>query len=267
MVALYLNFLLQTRGKIGPIKNAINGISWAHRSSGYASPTEEAFVAMTLKGCERLLSQPTKKSVAMTSEAIQTLYDHFHSEDLHDQRFLLILLVCYTGFLRIDELLSVQLKHVDLQATKLLLFLPQCKNDQLRQGSTVHISSLESKYCPVRFVQKYLRICGFQVDIHQNAFLLPRLVRTKASLYAHRTLGVSYTTAREIFTDRVKQIYPTTNYTLHSLRSGGASDAANGGVEPRLISKHGRWRTTKSRDGYIADSEQSRLSVTRALGL
>ncbi len=266
-VAIYLNFLLHTRGKIGPIRSAVNAISWAHRSAGYASPTDEDFVTLTLKGCERILGQPTRKSVAMTSEIIHDLYNKFHSSNLHDQRFLAILLICYTGFLRIDELLTIQLKHIDLHTDKMLLFLPQCKNDQLRQGNTVYIAALDSKYCPVKFVRNYLRLCDFNTTTDPEAHLLPRLVKRKSGLYAHRSRGISYTTAREIFSIHVQQLYPTTRYTLHSLRSGGASDAANNGVEPRLISKHGRWKTTKSRDGYIADSTENRLSVSRALGL
>ena len=60
---------------------------------------------------------------------------------------------------------------------------------------------------------------------------------------------------------------PKTKFGLHSLRSGGASAAANSGVSDRLIGKHGRWSSNSSRDGYIKDSKLKRLSVTKSLGL
>ncbi|XP_057308176.1 uncharacterized protein LOC130646057 [Hydractinia symbiolongicarpus] len=47
----------------------------------------------------------------------------------------------------------------------------------------------------------------------------------------------------------------------------GASAAANNGVTDRMISKHGRWSSSSSRDGYIKDSKSQRLSVSKDLGL
>ena len=56
-------------------------------------------------------------------------------------------------------------------------------------------------------------------------------------------------------------------YGLHSLRSGGASAAANNGVSDRQIAKQGRWSSETARNGYIKDDKKSRLNVTLSLGL
>jgi hypothetical protein len=40
-------------------------------------------------------------------------------------------------------------------------------------------------------------------------------------------------------------------YALHSLRSGGATTAANLGISDRLFKKHGRWRSETAKDEYI----------------
>ena len=50
------------------------------------------------------------------------------------------------------------------------------------------------------------------------------------------------------------------NFGLHSLRSGGASAAANNGISDRLMSKQGRWSSEKARNGYIKDSVVKRLT-------
>ena len=93
----------------------------------------------------------------------------------------------------------------------------------------------------------------------KETYLLPRIVKTKRGYRAHNKLGISYTTAREIFRDYVRPIYVNNvRYTLHGLRAGGASEAANNGVNGRVISKHGRWKTQKSRNGYIHDSLENR---------
>ena len=71
-------------------------------------------------------------------------------------------------------------------------------------------------------------------------YLIPRLVSVANSHKAHKTTGISYTTAREAF---ARYIQPLAKDGLelfpHSLRLGGASSAAATGVEARLISKHG----------------------------
>ena len=56
-------------------------------------------------------------------------------------------------------------------------------------------------------------------------------------------------------------------FGLHSLRSGGASAAANARVPDRFFKRHGRWQSENAKDGYVKDSLEERLKVTRNLGL
>ena len=57
------------------------------------------------------------------------------------------------------------------------------------------------------------------------------------------------------------------NIALHSLRSGGASAAANAGVSDRLFKRHGGWKTDTAKDGYVKYSLADLLLVSRALKL
>ena len=43
--------------------------------------------------------------------------------------------------------------------------------------------------------------------------------------------------------------------------------AAKVGVPDRLFKRHGRWKSEKAKDGYVDDSVERRLSVTRQLNL
>ena len=56
-------------------------------------------------------------------------------------------------------------------------------------------------------------------------------------------------------------------FGLHSLRAGGATPAANAGVPDRLFKRHRRWRSDNAKDGYIDDSAERRLSVSKSIGL
>ena len=56
-------------------------------------------------------------------------------------------------------------------------------------------------------------------------------------------------------------------FGMHSLRAGGATAAANAGVPDRLFKRHGRWRSESAKDCYVKDSVDSRLSVSKSLGI
>ena len=268
-IAIYLNHLLQTMKTVGAIRSAINGIAWAHHMAGYASPTEDPFVKLTAKGCERLLGKPVSKSEPLTSPIIKTLVDEYRTvavtQNMPAYRFLLITLICYAGFLRIDELLSTRIEQVHIDEKHMAITLPRCKNDQERKGNVVHIARTSTRYCPVTFTEEFMALAGITLADKQ-AHLLPRITKLRKGYVAHKTLGISYTTAREVFQKHVQAVYRDgLKYTLHGLRSGGASEAANNGRDGRSISKHGRWKTQKSRNGYIHDSLEKRLQITRSL--
>ena len=54
-----------------------------------------------------------------------------------------------------------------------------------------------------------------------------------------------------------------TRFGLHNLRSGGTSAASNASVCDRLIMKHGRWANEKSKNLYIHEKLETKLSVTK----
>ena len=55
-------------------------------------------------------------------------------------------------------------------------------------------------------------------------------------------------------------------FGMHSLRAGGATTAANAGVPDRLFKWHGRWKSETAKDGYVKDSLESKMSVSKTLG-
>ena len=67
-------------------------------------------------------------------------------------------------------------------------------------------------------------------------------------------------------------LYPSPGL-LHSLvpvkggRGGGASAAANSGVPDRVFQRHGCWKSATAMDGYVEDSTDVKLSVSKSLGL
>ena len=69
-------------------------------------------------------------------------------------------------------------------------------------------------------------------------------------------------------TKRLQSIVPDPSvYGNHSFQSGGASRAANSGVNDRVFQRHGRWKSVAAKDGYVKDDMSSRLAVSKSLGL
>ena len=80
--------------------------------------------------------------------------------------------------------------------------------------------------------------------------------------------AISYTLTRELVLKQFSRIgLSASTHGLHSLRAGGATAAANAGVNDRLFKRHGRWKTETAKDGYVKDNLRSLLSVSQNLGL
>ena len=83
-----------------------------------------------------------------------------------------------------------------------------------------------------------------------------------------KTGGLSYTRLRELLLSKISQLgYDPTLFSMHSLRAGGATAAANAGVEDRLFKHHSRWKSETAKDGYVKDSVERRLEVSKQLGI
>lgn len=268
-VAIYINYVLKTSNNNGALVAAFYGIRWGHHINGAISPTEHPFVRMAYDGAVRLCEKkPKTPKDPISPEIIKFLFEQVNSECLLELRFLVMCALGFFGFFRIeDELLTVKLYNVKITETHLEVFLEKSKNDQHRDGKTVYISKLDSKYCPVKILQRFFSQGEISLDFHKDMFLIPRLIKIKSGHRVHKTLGISYSRAREIFKENIEKLDIEGNFGLHSFRSGGASAAAENNVDKRLISKHGRWKTEKARNGYIRDSVENRLKISQNLGL
>lgn len=73
---------------------------------------------------------------------------------------------------------------------------------------------------------------------------------------------ISYSSIRDYFKRSFKDIVlDVSQFGTHSLA------AANAGVQDRLFQRHGWRKTVSAKNGYVEDSLDSRLSVSRMLGI
>ena len=269
-VAIYINHLLFVGKNKGCITAALYAIRWGHRVVGMESPTDNPLVKLAYEGALRMCGGETTKKDPMTVDAVNQVVLKYANKysNLMDLRFTIVCLLGFAGFMRIEELLQVRLKHLTIFGDRLEIFLPHSKNDQHREGKKIVIAKTFTQFCPVEKVKQFLTEAKLCVQEEPEAFLVPKLHKTKKGHKASKTSGISYTTIRELFVEKMDTIREDDeNLGLHNLRSGGASSAAHNGVSDRLISKHGRWRSEKARDGYIKGDKRTRMSVSLSLGL
>ena len=81
--------------------------------------------------------------------------------------------------------------------------------------------------------------------------------------------SLSYSRLREILLlEKISSLGMDSKlFGMHSLRAGGDTAAANAGVPDRLFKRHGRWKSESAKDGYVKDSVESRLEVSKNLGI
>ena len=140
------------------------------------------------------------------------------------------------------------------------VFLQQRKNDQFREGQYVIVSrNDDSNVCPVAAVESFLR----EGHHRPSDPLFRRVIRAPRS-GDYLSGKMSYTRARELIREGLQRagIHPD-GLGTHSLRSGGATAAANAGVADRLIQRHGGWRCATSQHCYIEENLSDLMSVSQ----
>jgi integrase len=174
------------------------------------------------------------------------------------------IVLCYAGFLRYSDLMTVQWQEILFFPSHMELFLEKTKTDQYREGRWVLISRVPGRYCPVALVERLLRLGQYAA---QGAGPLIRNTSVTPSQQLIRERQPSYTTVLSWFKAGAERLgLDPDEYGTHSGRRGGATRAANVDVPDRLFKEHGAWRSERVKDGYVVSSLQARLSVTANLG-
>ena len=156
---MFLNHILFTSGKKGSVTTAFYGIRWGHHVMGFHSPTDNPLVRLAFEGCQRLCQSETTKKEPITLTMIKSLVNKFRGKNasLPDLRFFLTCLLGFSGFLRIDKLLSIKIKNLRINESHLEILVPKSETDQYREGNIVYISRVSSECCSVKFFEKYLQ--------------------------------------------------------------------------------------------------------------
>jgi len=295
IIAFYLSHLITQgqRSKTGnsAVQMATSSIQYYFGLVGRTAPLDVPFVHRMKKAAARsLLSSRRSKCEPVSADDLYTLLSTHLTPNcsLSVRMHLTVFLLMFLGLLRYSDaaqiLVNVEfLRFIFSTVGKLdgvLIFIPYSKTDQEWLGSWIAIGATHSNFCPVRLLSTLLTTGGY---IRQPGPSLAAGPLLRATIARHNPRR--YVLAR--VTSPVSDPIPPLSYAafrssilklssglsvhigLHSARKGGASRAAELGIDSRLVCGLGRWKQgTTFADSYIKmmDGNMQRyFALTRTL--
>ena len=267
-VALYLQHILDTTCSHHSVDAAFYALKWAHNMAGIPSPTDNSVVNFVREGAKRILgTSKINRKEPLTMEQLNLIITKANLSNTLQLHNVCMYSLAFVGLLRFEDLVSIKRSDLLFNSGYLTIVIPKSKNDQLRKGDEVLISETTSATSPIKLLKLYLSRVRIPDDSHK--FIFRPMVKSKSDhTLVKDDRHISYTTFRENLKSDLQGIVPNTAvYSSHSLRSGGATKAANTGINDQLIQRHGRWRSATSRNMYIDDSIPKRLEVSKMIQL
>ena len=259
-VALYLTDILNNAASPAPVLNAFYSISWSHQMAGLDDHTQHDLPKRVKDAANRLIPHGLNKKSPIAVKDLTVLIEKFANvnSSLSDVRTARMAVLAFVGFFRFKELRFIKRSDVTFDSDHVNIFIESSKTDVFRVGNWVHLSKINSQCCPYLLLDRYLHMYIFRAitNVKSGQQLRPS------------NAPISYTRCRELMLQAFKLIgLDTKSYCTHSFRAGGATAAAANRVPDRLFKKHGRWRSERAKDGYVSESINDKLSVSRSLGL
>ena len=153
-VAMYFTSLIDEGKSDNVISAAFYGIKWVHSINDFSDPTENNIVKQLLECAKRLNSKPVQKKDVLSAEMLKslcTMYDKCTNViDLWD---LCIIMLSFSGFLRISETLELRCRVISFQNDHLSVNIRKGKTDIYRNGSEILVAQSCTSACPVALLK------------------------------------------------------------------------------------------------------------------
>ena len=224
-----------------------------HKIVGHHDPYNSELVNYVLEGIIRICYHIPKKKKPFTPQLVHTLYRSLGEDNtnLINLRTMLLCVLSFMGFLRFSKVINLKCSDILLKETHMFIFIEKSKTDVYREGYWMHLFKLQSALCPIKLFRKYIEVS--KIKESEEKFIFRQIYHSKQGFkLKDLEKSISYTTVRDILLTNLKNIgLGKTQFDLHSLRSGGATAAANFRTNDRLFQKHERWKSENVKNGYV----------------
>lgn len=213
-----------------------------------------------MAGIRRVKGTAQKGKDPLSPELLRRMFADA-PDDLQTVRNRALLLLGFAGALRRSELVGLQHDNVRFTDDGLVLTIRQSKTDQEREGQTIGIPyGSHPETCPVRAVRTWLE--RSQVASGSLFRAIGRWGRevTPKPICDHQIAKMIKTLARRAGLDPGA-------FSGHSLRSGLATSAAEGGATERSIMEQTRHKSLKQVRQYMRQGSLFRDNAAVRSGL
>ena len=246
--------------KANTIERHLAAISQAHQLASVPNPVEDKLVRTVMAGIRRAKGTAQKGKEPLSAELLRKMLSQM-PDDLRAARDRALVLVGFAGAFRRSELVALRYEDIRFSEEGLVVTIPRSKTDPEGEGHTIGIPyGSHPESCPVRALENWLarssitygclftrigrwggEVTGQPISDHQLAKIIKRLAHA-AGLDADAFSG-------------------------HSLRSGLATAAAEGGATERAIMDQTRHRSLKQVRKYIRRGSLFRENAAAKSGL
>ena len=265
VVALYLLAIAQTGKSQSSIKCNSAAISAFHEFSSFGKVTDYPLVCAVRNYARRVLPSGENRKEPITWEKVEqaNLWLAHNAQSMRNLSLATAISLGFCGFFRYDDLAHIRVSNLKLVGESLLeIRLDSRKTDQYRAGSLIVLSAIESYSCPVKSVALLLQRAGLTGT--SRPLFSAVSVRDGVEMYGNTPASYQY--LRRGILEAFEAVgLPAKEFGLHSLRAGGATQAANQGIPDRLWMEHGGWKSQRSAFGYVKTSSEVKAGVTQAM--
>ncbi|MGH8159188.1 MAG: tyrosine-type recombinase/integrase [Rhodanobacter sp.] len=241
---------------VNTLRQRLAALSHWHREHGFPDPASEPRVKRTLKGIQALHPARIKRAVPLQLSLVGKIADGLDAAILAaDSRGdigaslrccrdrAMLLLGFWRGF-RVDELVSLQVEHIDVVPGQgMTCFLGCSKTDRQQMGTTYHVPAL-SRWCPVTATLDWIRQAKLTTGPLFRGIGRTGVLRSGA---LHHNSVVPL--LRRMFAQT--GMASANTYSGHSLRRGFAGWANLNGWDVRALMEYVGWKDVHSAMRYI----------------
>ncbi|XP_015768720.1 PREDICTED: uncharacterized protein LOC107347338 [Acropora digitifera] len=201
----------------------------------------------------------------ISSDLIREIVSQANLDNPVNLRNVTMYVLCFTVFFRFEDI--SRRSDIAFHEGFMVIQVQKSENDQLCKGNEVVISELSSPACPGSLLKRYLD--KFRIPPNSRDLIFKPISRGKGFCkLVSPDKPISYSCIRDGFRRDLKNIgVDPSKFGLHSLRSGGATSAANNDINDRIFQRHGHWKSVAAKNMYVDDSIEQGLTVSNRLGL
>lgn len=230
---------LELAGWALELLGCLTSISRAHKIQGLHDPTKDSAVQYVVNGVKKCVAQDTEAKWTRDPLPVNAVkwYLDFPPGGVSYEfwaRDLALVSLGLRTMRRPGELCDLKKRDIRVVDNLLWVRVNKSKTDQLARGKFILIERTNSKYCPVRRLEEYLRV---RPNTEDDAPLF-----LSRSSWKMTVSSISAVVKR--FADHVKL---KGKFTAHSLRIGGATAAMEGGLLMEQIQTIGGWVSDAAR--------------------